>query len=248
MPDPPQPSTQPTLNPQFCTNTTALRDFLRLSRATIDDPISAHLNALLQPSRSNPFNPATTSARGLDSPLATGRQSIPGSTCAHFKREVLYPSWRARDLVLAYCGEVATAVGSLPGEEGSNIRAGPNPRAGDDTARNPPRLGSTSPEADAASPVPEDSSRRKILRNPWGKEQVPDERTDPYSNRDYSYTRTSEAQVLTRVLADEEGVERIVRSRTWGLLGERCLGGAGAGGIMGWEKDYKDWREGQTDR
>ena len=150
--------------------------------------------------------------------------------------------------MLAYCGEVAAAGGSGAGEESGDVGAASDVGGINDTAGNHARLGSTSPDADAVSPMAADSSKRRVLRNPWGKEQVPDERTDPYSNRDYSYTRTSEAQVLARVLADEEGVERVVRSRTWGLLGERCPGVAGLGGVRGWEKDYQDWRESQSDR
>jgi hypothetical protein len=73
-----------------------------------------------------------------------------------------------------------------------------------------------------------------------------DERLDPYSGRDYSYTREGKAQVLKDVLSSERGVERIVRSRTWSLLGERCPeeGGesVGTGSSAGWEVEMQKWR------
>lgn len=80
-------------------------DFLRLSRAGIDDSINQGLNALQMPSRSG-FDPASTSTRA---PRVSQRQIDPTS-CRTFKEEVLFPSWQARTEVLQYCGLVATST------------------------------------------------------------------------------------------------------------------------------------------
>ncbi|KFX92103.1 hypothetical protein O988_07422, partial [Pseudogymnoascus sp. VKM F-3808] len=48
-------SSHPALTPQFCFSTAALRDFIRVSRSSIDDSITQNLNAL-----------ATPAARGFD--------------------------------------------------------------------------------------------------------------------------------------------------------------------------------------
>ena len=87
-------------------------------------------------------------------------------------------------------------------------------------------------------------------RDFWGNEQKTDERLDPYSARDYSYNQESRTRTLQAVLANEEGVERIVRSRTWGVLGERCTGeserriGASIASTSDpeWREEYERWR------
>ncbi|KAG7146307.1 hypothetical protein HYQ46_004899 [Verticillium longisporum] len=48
-----QPQPRPRLTPQFCFSSGTLRDFLRLSRAGIDDSIGQNLNALVTPSRAD---------------------------------------------------------------------------------------------------------------------------------------------------------------------------------------------------
>ncbi|EXJ77659.1 hypothetical protein A1O3_09888 [Capronia epimyces CBS 606.96] len=106
-----QPTSRPTqLNPQFCFNTRVLRDFLRLSRASIDDSISTNLNALLTPASTSPFNPSSTSIRNptLPSSLLT-RQPIPHQTTRAFLESVLFPSWSSRSEVISYCTSVATS-------------------------------------------------------------------------------------------------------------------------------------------
>jgi len=100
-----QPSTQPTLTPSFCFNERALRDFLRLSRSTIDDSITQNLNALLTPA-SAPWDPSSTSSRQT---RPAGRQAINPKACNDFKNKVLYPSWQTRSDVLNYCAGVATS-------------------------------------------------------------------------------------------------------------------------------------------
>ncbi|CAF9935989.1 MAG: hypothetical protein HETSPECPRED_009973 [Heterodermia speciosa] len=99
------PLTTPPLTPQFCLNQRALRDFLRLSRATIDDNIIQNLNALIVPSRT-PFNPSSTSARSTTTspPL---KSPIDPPACENFKSSILFPSWESRSDVLNYCAAVA---------------------------------------------------------------------------------------------------------------------------------------------
>jgi len=99
-----EPSTQPTLSPQFCFSTVALRDFLRISRASIDDSITQNLNALITPAQSG-FDPTSTSQRA---PRAVGRK-INTASCQNFKDNVLFPSWQARSDVIRYCATVAAS-------------------------------------------------------------------------------------------------------------------------------------------
>lgn len=157
-------------------------DFLRLSRASIDDSITQNLNALLTPS-SVGFDPASTSQRLPRSP----HRQIDPRACQSFKEEVLFPSWQARTEVLRYCAGVATS---------------PDP---DDP-------GATAREAELAR------DRARVV----------DERLDPYSAR-FAPREPRTAQ-LAMVVRQEEGVENIVRARTWGLVRERC------------GEDVGDWR------
>ncbi|KAK4163387.1 caffeine-induced death protein 2 [Cladorrhinum sp. PSN259] len=99
-----QPSTLPPLTPQFCFSTTVLRDFLRLSRSSVDDTITQNLNALATPARAG-FDPASTSRL---SSRPSSRQIDPQS-CQTFKDKVLFPSWQTRSAVLSYCTLVATS-------------------------------------------------------------------------------------------------------------------------------------------
>ncbi|MCJ1248415.1 hypothetical protein MMC30_005632 [Trapelia coarctata] len=103
MPQSP-PSPPPNLTPQFCFSQSALRDFLRLSRVTADDPITQNLNALSTPSR-NPFNPSTLSRQ----PRTPSSHRIPFPACSAFTSSILFPSWHARSQALTYCASVATS-------------------------------------------------------------------------------------------------------------------------------------------
>jgi len=228
-------STHTTLTPQFCFDTTALRDFLRLSRTAVDDSISAHLNSLLQPSRPT-FNPSTTSTRPIT--LNGSRQNIPSSTCRDFKRGILFPSWKSRDDILAYCSAVADAPDpSSPPVPSS--RSVPNPSLPSSSSADP-----IASSTAAAATTPRDVPSSSGSRNYWNQPQVVDERTDPYSARDYSYTREPRQEVLRDVLRNEAGVEKIVRARTWSVLGERCLGAA-ENAEMSCEDEWREWRRGQ---
>ncbi|RYP04171.1 hypothetical protein DL764_004622 [Monosporascus ibericus] len=165
---------QPKLTPQFCFSTVALRDFLRLSRAAVDDSITQNLNALVTPSKLG-FDPTSTSVR-------TPRPSqtpIDPQACRTFKEKVLFPSWQSRSDVLTYCAYVAT------------------------------------------SPDPDDpETALRGAETERTRERMVDERLDPYSGR--YFPREPRTERLAMLLRQERGVEAIVRSRTWGLVRERC--------------------------
>ncbi|KAI9825580.1 MAG: hypothetical protein M1826_006970 [Phylliscum demangeonii] len=98
------PSSQPAFLPQFCFSTTALKDFLRLSRSAIDDTITPNLNALVTPAQAG-FDPSssTTLARPVH------RHIIAPGSCRTFRDSVLFPSWQSRSDILDYCADVATS-------------------------------------------------------------------------------------------------------------------------------------------
>ncbi|KAI9932951.1 hypothetical protein ASPWEDRAFT_166605 [Aspergillus wentii DTO 134E9] len=95
----------PALRPQFCFDERLLRDFLRLSRSTIDDSITQNLNALVTPAREG-FDPSSTAVRQTGS--GAGKQIDPRA-CQSFKDNVLFSSWQTRSDVLNYCAGVATS-------------------------------------------------------------------------------------------------------------------------------------------
>lgn len=104
---PPTQPTGPQLTPQLCFNTTYLRDFLRTSRAQLDDTISTSLNSLLTPSTTSPFNPLSTSSP--TSNRRSTRQPISQSACSTFLDRTLFPSWDNRSRILSYCSVVASS-------------------------------------------------------------------------------------------------------------------------------------------
>lgn len=67
------------------------------------------------------------------------------------------------------------------------------------------------------------------------RERVVDERLDPYSGRVFpTEPRTAQLALLIR---QEQGVENIVRARTWGLVKERC-----GDSVEDWETALAGWR------
>ncbi|KAL4865675.1 hypothetical protein BDV12DRAFT_146010 [Aspergillus spectabilis] len=181
----------PGLSPQFCFNERVLRDFLSLSRSTIDDSITQNLNALFTPAREG-FDPSSTASRQTDSKSG---QAIDPSACQGFKDNVLFPSWQTRSDVLTYCAGVAT------------------------------------------SPDPKDPDL--ILRQTESakdRERVVEERLDPYSAR--FFPREARTESLANLVRNQRTVEEIIRSRTWGLVSERC-----GGSTVGWEEALDSWRE-----
>jgi hypothetical protein len=62
-----------------------------------------------------------------------------------------------------------------------------------------------------------------------------DERLDPYSAR--YFPREARTESLAMLMRNEREVEKIIRSRTWGMIGERCgLSGETA------EQAFERWR------
>ncbi|KAH8697551.1 putative caffeine-induced death protein Cid2 [Talaromyces proteolyticus] len=101
----PLPVDSTSLTPQFCFNERVLRDFLRLSRTTIDDSITQNLNALLKPAGEG-FDPSSTHVRQLD---ATSKRKLSNKACDSFKDDVLFPAWQTRSDILNFCAAVATS-------------------------------------------------------------------------------------------------------------------------------------------
>ncbi|OQE20798.1 hypothetical protein PENFLA_c016G02674 [Penicillium flavigenum] len=93
----------PALTPRFCFDERLLRDFLRISRSTIDDSITQNLNAMITPAREG-FDPSSTAVRQTES-----SSRVKSAACQTFKDNVLFPSWQTRSDVLTYCAGVATS-------------------------------------------------------------------------------------------------------------------------------------------
>ena len=72
-------------------------------------------------------------------------------------------------------------------------------------------------------------------------ERVVDERLDPYSAR--FFPREPRTELLANTIRNERAVENIIRSRTWGLVRERC-GDLG----MGREEALNRWRKSHEGR
>ena len=96
----------PELTPSLCFNTSYLQDFLRISRAQLDDTISTNLNSLMTPSITRPFDPTSTVDPSTN---RQGRQFIPRQTCTDFTEQTVFPIWSSRSQVLSYCSIVATS-------------------------------------------------------------------------------------------------------------------------------------------
>lgn len=96
----------PQLTPSLCFNSKFLRDFLRLSRAQLDDTISTNLNSLLTPSLTSPFDPASTSDPSTN---RRGKQPVPQDTCSEFTNQTVFPIWSSRSQLLSYCSIVAAS-------------------------------------------------------------------------------------------------------------------------------------------
>lgn len=167
-------------------------DFLRVSRSSVDDTITQHLNALVEPSRIG-FDPSSTSLRGARPP---SRQIDPASS-RNFKDKVLFPAWQTRSHVLSYCALVAT------------------------------------------SPDPDDPEAAiRESENERNRERVVDERLDPYSGR--YFPREPRTEQLASTIRMEQGIENIVRTRTWDIVKERCGESAAT-----WKEALSEWRKKQ---
>ena len=70
------------------------------------------------------------------------------------------------------------------------------------------------------------------------RERIVDERLDPYSGR--YFPRDLRTEALAGLMRNERMVESIIRSRTWGLVGDRCDNGG-----LGFEEALDEWRKGE---
>jgi hypothetical protein len=94
----------------------------------------------------------------------------------------------------------------------------------------------------ATSPDPDDPELvAREVYNRTGATRVVDERLDPYSGR--FFPKEARTEELARVLREEEGVERIVRGRSWAVLRSRCEGDVAT--AERWEGDYRRWKQTQ---
>ncbi|CAK7204602.1 hypothetical protein SEUCBS139899_007360 [Sporothrix eucalyptigena] len=212
----PQPN-QPALTPQFCFSTVVLRDFLRASRA-IDDTITQHLNALVTPSRAG-FDPSSTAHRTSPSPSSHAASSTPSQpACRAFRDELLFPAWQARDDVIRYCAGVADEAVAKDAQEVSATAAAAAALAA-----------ATGTLNDMAPPPPPEVT----------------ERLDPYIKRKQYSLVEPQANLLASLMRNEQGVETIVRARSWDVLQSRCGSNVVAAGATepGWEAALERWRK-----
>ena len=73
--------------------------------------------------------------------------------------------------------------------------------------------------ATSQDPNDPDSILRQI-EDSKARDRVVDERLDPYSGR--YFPREARTESLAMLMRNERAVEKIIRTRTWSLLGERC--------------------------
>lgn len=89
----------------------------------------------------------------------------------------------------------------------------------------------------ATSPDPDDPDHvLRQVEDTRARERFVNERLDPYSAR--YFPREARTEALAALIRNERMVESIVRSRTWGLMGERCEIES-----QGFEKTLDDWRK-----
>lgn len=88
----------------------------------------------------------------------------------------------------------------------------------------------------ATSPDPDDpDSVLRQIEDAKARERTVDERLDPYSGR--YFAREARTESLAMLMRNERAVEKIIRMRTWNLLGERCgISGESA------EEAFDAWR------
>lgn len=92
----------------------------------------------------------------------------------------------------------------------------------------------------ATSPDPDDpETELRAAETERNRERVVDERLDPYSAR--FFPREPRTEKLALLLRQERSVEKIVRSRTWGLVQERCANDS----FVDAEAALDQWRQGR---
>ena len=73
----------------------------------------------------------------------------------------------------------------------------------------------------ATSPDPDDpDSILRQIEDSKARERTVDERLDPYSG--CYFPQEARTESLAMLMRNERAVEKIIRMRTWGVVGERC--------------------------
>jgi hypothetical protein len=91
----------------------------------------------------------------------------------------------------------------------------------------------------ATSPDPDDPDQvLRQVEDDKARERVVDERLDPYSGR--YFPREARTESLAMLMRNERAVEKIIRMRTWGVIGERC--GLNTNSA---EEAFDKWRQAQ---
>lgn len=92
----------------------------------------------------------------------------------------------------------------------------------------------------ATSPDPDDpDSLLRLVEDSKARERTVDERLDPYSGR--YFPREARTESLAMLMRNERAVEKIIRTRTWALLGERCGMAIGSA-----DETFDKWRATQN--
>ena len=146
------------------------------------------------------FDPRSTSQCG---PRALSRRINPES-CSNFKNQVLFPSWQTRSgmtWIPRNCPYLSSAERKLTLWQWLDVL---NYCA-----------------SVATSPDPEDPDLvSRQVESERDRDRVVDDRLDPYSSR--FFPKEARTERLAEIVRQERQVERIIRSRTWGLVEERC--------------------------
>ena len=89
----------------------------------------------------------------------------------------------------------------------------------------------------ATSPDPDDPDATiRETENQKDKERIVNERLDPYSGR--FFPKEGRTEKLANLIRQEQTVESIVRSRTWGVVQDRC-----GGSYSTWGEAFEKWKE-----
>ena len=89
----------------------------------------------------------------------------------------------------------------------------------------------------ATSPDPDDPNQvQRQIEDAKASERVVDDRLDPYSSR--YFPREGRTESLALLLRNEMAVEKIIRNRTWSMIGERCGTSSESA-----EQAFEKWRQ-----
>jgi hypothetical protein len=189
-----QPSPAARLTPQFCFNQTALRgQFAHLSPSRALTNTSTLID-FLRISRSTIDDSITQNLNALLTPALHGFDPTSTST-----RQI--SGHASREMPRTQCAEFKNRVLFPSWEVRSDV------------------LDYCAGVATSPDPDDPDSVLRQI-EDSKARERVVNERLDPYSGR--YFPREARTESLALLMRNERAVEKIIRSRTWGLVAERC--------------------------